>query len=275
MERDYGFFEEHLSKFNKIPLIYRFEVVSSLNNGFGAHWHPNIELLYFIEGSADVLINSTYYAVHAGDFIIINSNFIHKLISKEAPTKYHCLIIDNNFCSQFFLDYTESLFRPMIRSDQCQNIMQEVIYEFLGKPDTYRTDNLKDLTLLLIRNLFRYNKVDDDTNFLKESSKISLVKSIIDYIKKNYSQPINIDSMCSVVCISKYYLCRTFKSVTGQTINNYIVDFRCQKAKILLNNSNSPIKEISYLCGFHDAAYFTKCYKKVFGYIPSHERQPV
>lgn len=273
MEKNYGFFEEHLSKFNKIPLIYHFETVRLTNSGFNTHWHTNIELLYFIEGTAEVLINSTYYSVSAGDIIIINSNFIHKLISKKTPTTYHCLIIDNNFCSQFFLDYTDSLFRPMIISEQCKNIIHEIIDELSRNPDPYKTDNIKDLTLLLTRNLFRYNKTDEtDSNFSRDSSKILLIKAVIDYIKKNYDQTLDIDSICSKVCVSKYYLCRVFKTVTGQTINNYITFYRCQRAKILLNNSNSPIKEISYLCGFSDAAYFTKCYKKVFGYIPSQER---
>lgn len=274
LERNFGFFEEHLLKFNKIPLIYHFETITSPNLGFGTHWHTNLELLYFVEGTADILINSDCYTVSAGDIIFINSNFIHKLISKETPIKYHCLIIDSNFCSEFFLDYTESLFRPMIESEHCRSMIQLIICELSQKLDIYTTDNLKNLTLLLTRNLFRYNKIDEsDVKLSRDSSKILLVKSIIDYIKKNYNQTINIDTICSEICISKYYLCRTFKIVTGQTVNNYIVDYRCQRAKILLNNSSLRIQNISYLCGFHDTAYFTKCYKKVFGYIPSRERK--
>lgn len=274
MKKDYGFFEEHLSKFDKIPLIYHYTEKFSPNRGFNTHWHTNLELLYFIEGTADVLINSARYTVSAGEFILINSNFIHKLITNEMPIKYHCLIIDSNFCSQFDLDYTESLFRPMLYNEHCRCIIREIIHEITSKPDAYTTDNLKDLTLLLTRSLFRNNKTEaPDTNLSRTSTKVVLVKSVIDYIKRNYNRPISIDSICSEVCISKYYLCRVFKEIVGETVNNYLVEYRCQKAKILLNNSGSKIKEISDLCGFHDTAYFTKCYKKVLGYTPSKERQ--
>jgi len=59
------------------------------------HWHYYIELLYFLEGSASIILGNERYLVSTGDFVIINSREVHSIICKEGnPTQYIVIKFD-------------------------------------------------------------------------------------------------------------------------------------------------------------------------------------
>ncbi|ANQ51341.1 helix-turn-helix domain-containing protein [Flammeovirga sp. MY04] len=62
---------------------------------------------------------------------------------------------------------------------------------------------------------------------------------------------------------------RKLKLLTGKTAKNVIQDFRMDEACKLLKSKNYRVSEVAYLVGFNDPKYFTKCFKKQFGKIPS------
>ena len=50
---------------------------------------------------------------------------------------------------------------------------------------------------------------------------------------------------------------------------NYIQILRLETAKEKIKSGNFKISEISALCGFKDASYFTRCFKKRYGMTPT------
>jgi len=111
------------------------------------------------------------------------------------------------------------------------------------------------------------------------SSNISENKTI--YLIKNYISSHYSDSNLSVKDISDYahlsvsYLCTFFKSETGTTLNQYITEYRMDKAKQLLVDPRNKITEISFKVGYNDGNYFGKSFKKIVGLSPSEYREKV
>ena len=66
---------------------------------------------------------------------------------------------------------------------------------------------------------------------------------------------------------SKFYL--KLKGLTGQTCSEFIRTIRLKRAIQLLEKSDYTIKEIMFMTGFNSASYFSKCFKRQFGVIPS------
>lgn len=64
------------------------------------------------------------------------------------------------------------------------------------------------------------------------------------------------------------HLSREFRRVFGVTMSHYARHLKIQKAKILLATSDTPLSEISHLCGFHDQSHFSRCFKKYVGVTP-------
>ena len=67
-------------------------------------------------------------------------------------------------------------------------------------------------------------------------------------------------------------LLRKIKAVTGENVNDFITSMRMKKAAQLLVSTDRNISEISYMVGFCDPEYFSKCFKNHFGKAPSHFR---
>lgn len=61
---------------------------------------------------------------------------------------------------------------------------------------------------------------------------------------------------------------KLFKEYTNVSPARFISELKLQKAKNLLLNSLMSVKEISYMAGYEDAAYFTALFKKYTGYSP-------
>ncbi|MEX0289217.1 MAG: two-component regulator propeller domain-containing protein [Flavobacteriaceae bacterium] len=79
----------------------------------------------------------------------------------------------------------------------------------------------------------------------------------------------NVEMMVKEMGHSRSNLYLKFKELTGLSSSEFIRNIRLKRAMQLLEQSNRSVKEIMYMTGFNTASYFSKCFKKQFGVIPS------
>ena len=112
---------------------------------------------------------------------------------------------------------------------------------------------------------------EDLQDSVPENSTIFLIK---DYISKNYSnETLSVKDISAHVFLSTSYVCTFFKNETGQTLNQYLTEYRMEKAKNLLADSRYKIADISSRVGYSDGNYFGKSFKKYTGLSPSEYRE--
>ena len=72
-------YETHLLSTKPLPFIFHKDTVISNTTHISGNgnWHPNIEILYFIEGNGTVLCETNSYPVEKNDIFIINSHMPH------------------------------------------------------------------------------------------------------------------------------------------------------------------------------------------------------
>ena len=75
------------------------------------------------------------------------------------------------------------------------------------------------------------------------------------------------------VYLSASYVCTYFKSQTGQTLNQYLTEYRMEKAMQLLSDARYQITDISSRVGYSNGNYFSKSFKKFTGLTPSKYRE--
>ncbi|MBQ4915035.1 DUF4242 domain-containing protein [Maribacter sp. MMG018] len=68
---------------------------------------------------------------------------------------------------------------------------------------------------------------------------------------------------------SKSKLYRTMMNLVGKSPNQFLRDYRLDKALELMEKQNSNISEIAYQTGFGSPSYFSKCFQKKYGLLPS------
>ena len=59
-----------------------------------------------------------------------------------------------------------------------------------------------------------------------------------------------------------------FKKETGQTLTQYLIDVRIDKAKEMLRNPERTIGEIACMVGYQDERHFSKLFSKMTGVKP-------
>jgi len=79
----------------------------------------------------------------------------------------------------------------------------------------------------------------------------------------------NVEMLVKEMSHSRSNLYLKFKELTGLSSSEFIRNIRLKRAVQLLDQSDMSVKEIMYMTGFNTASYFSKCFKKQFGVVPS------
>ncbi len=96
---------------------------------------------------------------------------------------------------------------------------------------------------------------------------IQSVYKVIFYIEQNYTYELTLEELSSVAGFSKYHFHRIFKSIIGETLNDYIRRVRLSSTTIKLK-TNQKITQIALNSGYETNASFSKAFKKHFGITP-------
>ncbi len=92
------------------------------------------------------------------------------------------------------------------------------------------------------------------------------MERVTGFLEENYQNDrYGIQQLHTDLGISRVQLHRKLTALTGESASNYIRNFRLQKAKKLLLESDRNVSEIAYIVGFRDANYFSKSFIQEFG----------
>lgn len=94
-----------------------------------------------------------------------------------------------------------------------------------------------------------------------------------DYMESNYSDSLTVEALAEHLNISRSYLYRIFKQELGISPQRAILNFRLEKAALLMEKSRASLTEIALSCGFCDLAHFSKAYKDKYNVRPKAEKR--
>ena len=80
-------------------------------------------------------------------------------------------------------------------------------------------------------------------------------------ISEHFDETITLDLLADQFYISKYYLSRTFKEITGYGISEYLNIHRIREAKRLLEETDLSVQQIARKLGYESITYFEKVFK--------------
>lgn len=101
------------------------------------------------------------------------------------------------------------------------------------------------------------------------------VGTALDFIKHNFSSPINVASVVKSVEISRSNLERRFRQLLGRSIHDELIEQRIKKAKHLLATTEMPLRTIASETGFSSPRNFSTVFKKQTGEQPGSFRNRI
>ncbi|MGJ8680699.1 helix-turn-helix transcriptional regulator [Paraglaciecola sp.] len=100
----------------------------------------------------------------------------------------------------------------------------------------------------------------------------ALVERMKSYVLANYNkESLNIDSIAEAIGVSRSHAMKSYKNKYGQTLNQYIIELRLEKAKSFLLEKS--VTEAAYEVGFKSANYFSTFFSKHMGITPKQYQQ--
>ncbi len=116
-----------------------------------------------------------------------------------------------------------------------------------------------------------YEDVNEKMDQIRNTSTVSLMEDAVDYILENFGDSqLGVMQLARQFHISAQYFGRLFLEFTGQSVSDYIIQVRMEKARnFLLAKPDLEIMEVAKRVGYHSASYFSTAFKKYYGVTPS------
>jgi two-component system response regulator YesN len=136
-------------------------------------------------------------------------------------------------------------------------------------------DMISDIQILKEINELLLKKIEEISCAMKNHQpENTLIFMMKDYIHKNYSvDTLSVKDISEYVYLATTYACTLFKNETNQTLNQYLTEYRIERAKQLLANPRYKISDISAKVGYSDGNYFAKSFKRIMGLSPSEYKE--
>ncbi|MBE6904114.1 MAG: helix-turn-helix domain-containing protein [Ruminococcaceae bacterium] len=240
---------------------------------------------YTMSGKGVLQINEKKYVQKAGDVFLI-----------ERPGNYKYWLPEDSDCWEFkFLSISFSaipFWSPIVNNyghtfnikDENNPVMRQwnKLFDLVEKSTT--TTKINDTEILNVQpfdtfldnSLYAYKFLTVLHKYLfingQTSSNAESVLLCIEFINTNFSREITNYDIAQAGFISPYYLNSKFKDAVGMTPLQYLTKVRLQNAMAMLYNLDYTIDFVAKQCGFKNANYFTKVYKKYTNLTPSEFR---
>jgi two-component system response regulator YesN len=108
---------------------------------------------------------------------------------------------------------------------------------------------------------------------MKKKTSDVLMLSAKDYIERNLSTELSIDTLADYLGISGSYFSLLFKQHLGETFVEYVTKQRIEMAKSLLALSDKSVTQVGQMVGYVERRYFTRVFSKYTGMLPSEFRE--
>lgn len=92
------------------------------------------------------------------------------------------------------------------------------------------------------------------------------------FLQENLHHPIGRQEVADFLHLHPNHISRLFRDFSGQSFLDCLLDARLERSRPLLKDPQLNITEIAHACGFRDANYFIRCYRRKFGRSPGQDR---
>ena len=147
--------------------------------------------------------------------------------------------------------------------------------DYIQKP--FHTDYVKIKIIHLLQELRErlLEKLRDNKLLLSEPEKVesiddAFLRKFAEQIEAVYADPeYNVEKLSETLGLSRGHLHRKIKELTGTAPVEFLRTYRLNKATQLLRQNAYTVSEVAYRTGFSSPAYFSKCFKAVYGVTPT------
>lgn len=233
---------------------------------FEKHFHLIYELLFFVSGNVDLVLENKIYHLKPNDLVLIKPGQHHYVIPQSEEI-YERYVIK-------FPEYVipNELLEIIKNKPTLTSISDTTIINLFASLDehylSYKGQHLNLILENVLKMILSYFSSLEESEKNKGNIYSQKMNKVINYINENLAEPLMIEDICKHFHYSKSYIVKEFKASLGVPIKQYIITKKILLAESLISKGNKPT-EIYNKCGFEDYSTFYRNYIKIVGKAPS------
>lgn len=236
------------------------------DTSFLAHRHDYFEIILYRKCSGSCIINGSLYRILDACLFFLTPKDYHK-IETENPEDATSVIIS----------FSETLIDPELASriaflsrvwySPTEEVMRtiESLHENYIKRSSCHQKKLFHLLNAILCDVTEHGEALSDQELCMSPAIADAVSVVLSDISQNYTLE-NLSRDCG---FSASYFSNLFHKEMGKPFKAWLNDTRVEHAKGLLAESDLPILEIGYECGYNTPSQFIKIFKRATGIPPS------
>ena len=236
-------------------------------------------IFFCISGEGEITISGTPFAIYPDTFLFIRAGIPYKntsatdgmvvmaynfdLVCKKenmgAPIPYikaSDFRISDLIESDIAIELPDTLYLTEFYKKE---IFQEIIDEYNRKRIYYNERCgalMKDILICSVR-------------VGSEEGQKNKGQAVLAYVREHFNEPLTNAVVAQQFSYHQNYLNQLLKESTGQTLHQYLLEYRIKTAISLLQSGEYTVTEVAKLVGFPDIFHFSKSFKKVTDKTPS------
>lgn len=217
--------------------------------------------IYVADGSLAVTVNGKGVSLDAGNLYFIQPDTALSFVRAQERTQYYFCTFDGNIPRRYFL------FGKSVKSVSLTESRKTAIKDAVGSVSNQNFYNELKIISFIIDSLKEFDSVTEpESNYVGAKD---VIDQFIDEVCSRYMEKITVGEICRKIGISVNYFTTYFTNRVKISPRQFIINFRINKAKEMLTETNLSISEIAQYIGYDDAFTFSRIFKKKVGVSPT------
>lgn len=261
----------------------RQDMFPNINNRW--HYHSELELIHFHKGYGTQFVGDSIKRFHSGDIVLVGSNLPHywkfdedQLANKATEIPFSTVVhFSENFWGDRFINLPETkVIRSILEKAKRGILLRGESGEPVGKlMDKIRTTEGLERLIALMECLATFANTDNviflssigfQYNFSDAES--DRINAIYNYSFQHFHRKIDLEEIADVAGLVPNSFCRYFKSRTGKTYSQFLLEIRIGYACKLIIENKMNTKQLCFESGFNNFSCFHKKFKLITGKTP-------
>ncbi len=230
-------------------------------------------IVFVLGGTGVIFVNGTRYPLTVGTTVLVHPNDSVQIINQSRKLLQLHLLHYQSIQFKPAYDIIEAHSAATSLFHDSEDPTLQVSHAFI---DTFLYKCRSAMQKLSERNRLKlqiyFNEMLlylQDQQTTQTLSMDDNIRKTITYMEENYAKPLQLNEMPSLAGMTQSSYCRAFKKLTTMTPGNYLTQIRMLRAKELMMDRHSTLREIAVHVGYQDELYFSRVFKKTEGMSPS------
>lgn len=241
-------------------------------HSFGPAMKEHYKIHYIHKGRGVFKLGgSTYYLEQGQGFLICPGIIAYYAADENDPWVYSWITF-NGIGSENYLERAGlTVDHPVLKYGLDAALEQCFKNMFAAANKSSRDLRLQSLICDFFALLIDHSEINR-SKYRNTSVKSGYAAKVMEFIQIHYSDKVSISDLAHYVHLSKKYLSSLFKAETGSSIHQYLLNYRLDKACVMLADERLSIGDVSRSVGYEDPLLFSKMFKRIKGVSPRQYR---